>query len=249
MALYCGAWAIVATTEDGVALAHPLYCKSWACHRCARLLRRRLISRLNGVRVFSLLTLTSNPARWRSPDDAFRGMSHEVNVLFKRIRRRYPGAPIEYFLVWETTKNGWPHAHVLLQAPIIPSRWLKVVWDELTGAPVIDIRRVADAAGAIAYVAKYLSKDLNCPDRMKRFRASRRFFNEVDPDLSSRFSPSLRWCFKPQSTSELARDWSLSGLTVHRFPDGSIAAYPRGHPDAPSLDSVTAEASWKGSFS
>lgn len=123
----------------------------------------------------SLLTLTSNPRMYDSKLSAFLDLTRKVNLLFKRLRRAYPKKRIEYGLVWETTKKGWPHAHILMRAPFIPKQAISQIWFELTGAWFIDIRHVQGAAHVAKYVAKYITKSPEVPPGSKRFRTSRQY--------------------------------------------------------------------------
>lgn len=96
--------------------------------------------------------------------------------LVKRIKRQFPAAEFHYLLVWETTKRGWPHAHILARTSYLPQRALSRHWKHLTGAPVVDIRRVTDHRGPTHYLAKYLTKSLAAPAHLKRYRTSRHFW-------------------------------------------------------------------------
>lgn len=183
----------------------------------------------------TLLTLTCNPKRHPHVDNAYLHTSAAVNFLFKRIRRRWPDARIEYFLVWERTKRGWPHAHLLLRAPFIPQKWLSRVWEELTGAPVVDIRQVHQSQQVVSYIAKYLSKDPQAPKGMKRFRCSRRFFNHVFPEDSPGRPRIQYWMVSRDSADRMAHELSTQGYTVAAHADGSYTAFPASDPRAKSL--------------
>ena len=184
------------------------------------------------------MTLTCRPSAHQSVESAFVEMSTAVNKLFKRIRRVWPHAEIEYFLVWERTKAGWPHAHLLLRAPYVPQAWLSRHWEELTGARIVDIRRVHTAGQVVSYISKYLSKDPQAPQGMKRFRSSLRFFPSVMPKSDPTGKLGITWTLSRRSACELAREFSAAGYTVHIDPQGSVQCFPRGHPNAPLYDSV-----------
>lgn len=224
----CGAWSAVTTLEDGSILAHPLRCRSWNCPTCRTLNKRRLHARLPFTTPHSFLTLTCNPSAHPDPTTAFRSMSSAVNTLFKRIRRRYPSAVVEYFLIWERTKNGWPHAHLLLNAPYIPQPWLSSTWHELTGAPIVDIRAIHDATHLVSYLAKYLAKDPQAPPGMKRYRHSRGFFPAATTTSYDSFGVRPTWRLSPYSTRDLARLHSSRGFTCVLHPDETLSAYPPG---------------------
>jgi len=234
----CGDWCIVGRDDLDQVIVHPLSCRSWSCARCAPLLKHRLIRRLSGVKVFSLLTLTCRPALYASPDHAFLSLSLSIPTFFKRLRRAFPDTPIEYFLVWERTKAGWPHAHLLLRAPVIPQAFISDTWRQLTGAPIVDVRKIHQADHAIHYVAKYLAKDPQTPAGMKRYRSSQHFFDAVmSPTDPSPFAPQ-NWSIRKQSAAEVAAEFSASGYTVRAHPDGSYVCSPRGSPLTPLYDSL-----------
>jgi len=151
----------------------PAFCRRWSCPQCRPWLRKRLRKRLLAGNPTALLTLTCNPTEWPDPTTAIRGLSTSVNRLFKRLRRRFPAGHIQYALVWEWTKAGWPHAHLLIRAPFIPQALVSNLWAELTGSPIVDIRAVKSRAQVANYVTKYLSKDLVDVPFLKRFRTSR----------------------------------------------------------------------------
>lgn len=49
------------------------------------------------------------------------------------------------------------------------------MWLELTGAQIVDIRRVGSAAQAGAYVSKYITKDPAAPYGYRRYRTSQAY--------------------------------------------------------------------------
>lgn len=165
-------------------------------------------------------------------------MSASVNYLFKRIRRKWPSRDTQYFLVWELTKAGWPHAHLLLRAPYIPQKWLARNWQDLTGAPIVDIRAIRHADHVAHYVAKYLAKDPQVPAGMKRYRHSRHFFSILAPADLIKGRKFSSWTLERVTTHELGVTLSYTGFVCIAQSDGSVIAFPRGHPAQPELDSI-----------
>lgn len=157
----------------------PLHCRRWDCPSCGPRQKRKLTRRLAKGTPDALLTLTVNPRAHVDPTAAFRSTSVAVHALTKRIRRWLRGSPFEYALVWERTKAGWPHAHLLIRSAFIPQPLLSRWWGELTGAPIVDIRRVQSRQQVAAYVSKYLTKAPAAPPGSKRFRTTRHYA-EVD---------------------------------------------------------------------
>lgn len=236
MPAYCGQWTRIGELTDQT-LVVPLRCRSWACPTCGPRNKRRLLKRMSSVPVTTLITLTCSRRFYTSPDAAFRALSAAVPLLVKRIHRRWPAAPFQYLLVWERTKAGWPHAHLLARAPYIPQPWLSRTWAELTRSPVVDIRRVHTAHGATHYVAKYLAKDPQAPSPMKRYRASQAFFPEPGGLLGRRPSVGGVW-------HTLYQPWPIALLfyptilyTIEHTPHGTIICTPRSppaHPHSPT---------------
>lgn len=191
------------------------------------------------MEVTTLLTLTCNPSAHKSHSAAFAAMSIGVNRLVKRIRRQWPKAEVQYFLIWERTKKGWPHAHLLLRAPFIPQAWLSHHWAELTGAPIVDIRKLDSSDAVIAYVAKYLTKDPSVPPGMKRYRFSQGFLDKLLRPPTAPLGAKITWDLMPATALEVARSRSVHGSTVQSHADGSFTLYPPGHLNAPACDSLT----------
>lgn len=222
----CGLYSVQGDGDDGTAVIVPLRCRRWWCPSCGPFLRDRLVRRIASEDANALLTLTCNPRAYASPEEAFRGLSVAVNSLFKRIRRLVHPAPVEYFLVWELTKAGWPHAHVILRGPFVSQTWLSVAWSELSGAYIVDIRGIHQAQAAMAYVAKYLAKEPQVPQGMKRYRSSRGFFAHPDLRSERRLKGLSNIRIIPRTTSDIARELAGRGYAILRHWDGSITATP-----------------------
>jgi len=171
----CKEWTLRQVTDTQTNLV-PLRCKQWTCPPCAETNARLLRRRLKDTAVTHLITLTCRPAHFASPYQAFRHLSAQVPNLIKRIKRSLPAVTIQYLLVWETTRRGWPHAHILARTSYLPQRLLSRHWQQLTGAPVVDIRAVTDDRGPAHYLTKYLTKHLDAPPGLKRYRTSRLFW-------------------------------------------------------------------------
>jgi hypothetical protein len=197
---------------------------------------RKLRNKLATADAHVLLTLTCNPQPGDTYSTAFFRMSLAIPSLFKRLRRHAPLAAFEYFLVWETTAAGWPHAHLILRAPYVPQTLLSRIWSELTGAPIVDVRLIHGANAITNYVCKYLAKNTAAPSGAKHYRCSRRFFANLlalPPPLDH---PRLSWHVEPGSVEEVAHRWAKEGFTCTQDNQGTVRAYPRGHPDAPLFD-------------
>lgn len=221
----CGAWSLVRRTPETLT-AIPLRCRSWNCPVCAPVQRGKLLRALRATQVDSLLTLTCAPEHFASPTRAWHRLSEAIPLLIRLIRARYPSAEVQYFLVWESTKSGWPHCHLLLRAPYIPQRWLSQQWALLTHAPIVDIRRAHHRGAAAAYLSKYLSKQPSVPPGFRRFRTSLKFW-PVDGGPNRKPPPSDHpWYVSTNPTSLLARVFTQLGWSVRERYSGSFEATP-----------------------
>lgn len=199
-------------------------------------MRRKLQEVLTGVPAHQFITLSCNPGPWRDAEHAFRGMSLAVGELVKRIRRKWSPAGFEYALVWETTRKGWPHVHLIARGPFIPQRWLSRTWQELTHAYIVDIRIVKGGGGVAREMAKYLAKDLHAPPHFKRYRLSHGFL--MGRSLSSLLHPPMdgQWRVVKESPGVLLQTWARQGRHIipgtgeevraqARCPPGCFCAY------------------------
>ena len=211
----------------------PLRCKRWGCPTCGPINRRRLVRRLKTTEVTHLITLTCRPSSFPSPQLAFKHLSAAVPNLVKRIQRQFPAVSFQYLLVWETTRAGWPHAHILARTSYLPQRALSRHWRELTGAPVVDIRRVTDYRAATSYLAKYLTKNLAASPHLKRYRTSRHFW----PTPGGMFGPRQPQQFPWQVIREGMRYALLAFphlLYLHQpLPGDAWFCIPRPPPTSP----------------
>lgn len=97
------------------------------------------------------------------------------------IETKYQGKKGEYLTVMEATKLGWPHMHVLTTRTWIDQAWLSNLWKTLTGAFIVDIRRVTNQGHAAAYVSKYLGKAPHRFLHCKRYYFTRGYIQRSEP--------------------------------------------------------------------
>lgn len=161
----CGTKFLYSKTQTHTRL-FSLRCKSWTCPQCKPRRQRRLKWQAISGKPVTFITLTANPAMFEYPGDAARAMTKAWRAARRAIENLYGGKKGEYLTVVESTQRGWPHLHVLTTRRWIDQRWLSALWQRLTGAHIVDIRRVTNDRMAASYVAKYLGKAphryLNC---------------------------------------------------------------------------------------
>lgn len=173
-------WCPVARTLSGYSQSRrsvvymQTRCKRWGCPHCGR---RRIISlakKVDRAGPSKFITLTVDPGRWENPREAFKGTSRPVSQLITKLRRLY--GPIEYLKVLETTKSGWPHYHLCVISDYLPQATISALWNELTGAHIVDIRQVKKVKDVYWYMVKYLAKQTHVPWTNRRISWTRKFF-------------------------------------------------------------------------
>ena len=149
-------------------------CKRWNCPPCAREKIRDLATWTKLAAPNKLLTLTVDPALHDNPELAWLSTSPKVPELIRALRKRF--GPVEYLRVVEVTQKNWPHYHMMVRSDFLPQPVIKKLWDQLTGAKIVDIRVVNQFFNSFQYLVKYLTKlhRLEWTDRHVTY--SRKFF-------------------------------------------------------------------------
>lgn len=162
-----------------------LPCKQWSCRHCAEIKIRRLAGMTFRAKPNRLLTLTIDPQLYDNPRHAFDQTRRKVPELMRFLRTRY--TDIEYLRVTELTKGGWPHYHLLVRSPYIPHSVVKDKWSALTGALIVDIRKVKGTLNTYTYLVKYLSKMHKIGWTERHVSYSRKFFAQTDKEIQHDF--------------------------------------------------------------
>lgn len=148
-------------------------CKRWGCSFCGPCKVRKLATVAMGAKPTTLITLTVATAMHENPRAAYESTRRKLPTLSRTIRRNVK--EFEYMRVLEVTKKGWPHYHLVARTGYIPQRKLSAWWKELTGAPIVDIRKIGKRENAYWYVVKYLSKQEYIPWTNRRVTMSKNF--------------------------------------------------------------------------
>ena len=222
----CGESTLQAFGPTRQRLAIRAFCRRWDCIKCGERKRKKLIKRIINGEPSTFLTLTVNPSLYRTRHDAFQKATVAVNYLFKRLRRRFKGQSLQYALVWETTKQGWPHAHILMRAPFMPQSLISRIWNELTGAPIIDIRAVRNKREIASYVGKYLTKSLEAPPGAKRYRMSQQFSEKFPSKGLPDWLEHTPFVFTRQSLLDFQLWRTEDGYQIDLIADYIHVAYP-----------------------
>ena len=196
------------------ARAVTLKCRSWGCDICQPDRSRQLVALARSGKPNTFVTLTSNPATGGSPASRARRLAHAWPKLVKRIKAKYGYSHIPYFCVFEATKKGEPHLHILLRVKWIDQRWLSNQMRELTSAPIVDIRHVTNSNKVANYISKYVGKDPH------RFATCKRYWRTRSWELTTYEKPEQEgfwgrgWDIRDVSLTWLREAWESWGWEV-----------------------------------
>jgi len=171
-------WATYSVSKDSYFL-FPLPCNSWGCRYCAQNKTKQLANRVSKASPNRLLTLTIDPHLHLCARDAFDATRSKIPLLARKLRRRF--GSFEYLRVTEVTAAGWPHFHLLVRSGYIPHQVVKTLWQELTGATIVDIRQVNHSFHCYTYLCKYLSKMHDLGWTKRHVSNSAGFFPKEEP--------------------------------------------------------------------
>lgn len=236
----------VSVKRDGPsAEVNAVRCKRWSCEICAQLNRRRIIALARMGRPTAMLTLTVSNKNYPSPVDAARDLKRGLVALRKRIARAHPGEKTPFLVVYEKHKSGWPHMHLLIRAPFLPVRWLRRVWEEITGSFMVDIRAIRTEGQAAFYVTKYVGKDVAAFEGCKRWWRSHDY-NEPR-EMTDADRRRLRGWSRHEGNINHLHNWLRhQGVEVVEGRDGRLSWKdpPCMHVDVPKA--LRAADSWYG---
>lgn len=199
---YCGQGALIGCSPDrSHVILIPLRCKSWDCPTCGPRKRRDYIALLKSGEPDRELTLTAPAEPGTDPREIARRMKKAFTKLVARIRKTF--GLFEYALVWELTKKGTPHAHILFRGTYISKRWISSQWVALGFGPVVFIQSVKSHGLHAAHACKYLAKATGqtamelAPLRLVQ-KSSGYILKKDPPKTTDRF-PGYRWAMEPSS--------------------------------------------------
>lgn len=192
-------------------VAEPLYCKRWSCEICAPKRQNQLRAIAKSGHPTTFLTLTVNPAVGTSPHDRAQRLVKAWRNIRQELKRSGRAAHVAFIAVFEKTKRGEPHLHILARMPFVQQSWISAYMKKYMDAPIVDIRAIRSAKMVAAYVAKYISKDTAAFEKCKRYWQSR------DYQLEKRERPSNLpeiIAILKRSYDLVLEDWKLGGVTT-----------------------------------
>lgn len=191
-----------------------LRCKRWNCEICQPYNRRRVIAAASRGKPGLFLTLTSRVRDDITPDEAARALKEAWVTLRRRIHVRYGIKNLPFLVVFERTKRGWPHLHMMIRAKWLDQRWLSEQMSDLIDSPQVFIEKIDAGRGCAKYVAKYLGKDPHAFAGCKRWWRSHNY-EQVPPDDRPAITFGERWQTERRSIGAQRDLLTSIGFEIH----------------------------------
>lgn len=206
--------------DTHVTVATPLYCRSWGCPECQPARKRQLVALAASGRPTSFITLTVRPDVRRTKTSRARALVAAWRVVVRRAKKKYSYRSIPYLAVFEATKAGEPHLHILARVRWIDQRWLSAQMRSLIDAPIVDIRRVKGKRMIAQYIAKYVGKEPGKFGTCKRYWRTRDYQVDLQRPRDDWPFPGVPWAVVEYDINKLTRDAKLHG--DHTWWDGEF---------------------------
>lgn len=217
--MLCSEWSLVKHHADH-AEAIALRCRSWRCPLCLPMRQQQLTDLAIRGTPERFITLTIRPDTNSTTAQRAANLARAWRVCLARWRRLNPGKRHEYLAVFEATKRGEPHLHILVRGPFIAQRWLSAQMSQLINSPIVDIRRVNNPTKAAAYIAKYVGKAPHRFGTCKRYWHTK-LWAPADPQPAS---TDTGWRIEQRSLDQIAQEWRHWRAIVEPDGQGGIRA-------------------------
>jgi hypothetical protein len=181
------------------------------------------------------ITLTAPPLPNTTPREHAAILKIALNKLLKTLRKRDP--TLQYALVWELTKKGVPHVHMLQRGTYIPQAWLAKQWRIAGGGDIVWIASVRGDRLHAAHCCKYLGKATGQTARdlapLRIVQVSRGYI--LPPPTPVRLPPTsdYEWTFSPKRKTEILARLLTSLIpheAMHYDDDSTLIIWTGDHP-------------------
>ena len=164
----CGQGSSVNHTLAGRCVL-PRWCGRWGCEECRVVRLKRVIAEIMGGEPTLFLTITWLVRAGWTPEEAARALSRAWAKFAAWHNRKHGERSLQYFVVPEATKKGWPHLHIAIRAPWISLKKLRALLAAEIQSPVVKLIVLDGIHRVAAYLAKYLGKGPHQFGTMKRY--------------------------------------------------------------------------------
>lgn len=228
--MICTRIGTIVKQQGGTIRAIKVTCRSWGCESCSRDRAKKLIREAQEGAPERFITLTVNPHWFNSPIERAQKLVAAWRLIRRRFLKMRPNAVVEFMAVFERTKLGEPHLHIVQRGSFMPQKWLSSQLEELIGAKIVDIRYIRSKKTVAFYIFKYIGKEPFQFGTLKRYWRSRRFLSMTAKEKKAIRNKGARFyvldCHWKSYLTWMTNKYRLEGLKVDR--NGFQADWPAG---------------------
>ncbi len=217
--MLCQSHTLVKNERERVTF-YPLKCKCWHCPDCHAARTARLIDETKQGKPNIFITLTSRRRPNWTADYAAQRLSKAWAIIRGEYLRKHGHHSLPFLCVFEKTKKGWPHLHIVGRCKWLDQDWLSRRMKELTDSPIVDVRRVVGLGKVARYIAKYIGKD---PSKFKGTKRYWRSQDYLDPSPDEDPLPDIPYF----SWETLDEPWRAVAARFEALP--GVLTWFRGH--------------------
>lgn len=211
--MLCSEWSLVKKQPHLITVI-PLRCRCWHCEECRPLRTYQLVQEAKQGEPNLFITLTSRRRASLTADQAARLLAHAWRKVRAAYLREHGKSSLPFLAVFERTKKGWPHIHIVARCRWLDQKWLSRQMNELIGSPVVDVRRVHGKSKIEAYIAKYIGKN---PERFKfckRYWRSRDYLTVPTAWKKIIKAMALRWEIDKRPWKQVLQNYEGFGYEI-----------------------------------
>lgn len=225
--MLCSEFALVKHSFPDITVI-PLKCRCWSCDECRPMRKSRLMAEaLAGApRVF--ITLTSHRREGQDPHRAARGLVWAWRVVRAEYLKKHGKDSLHFLAVFEATKKGWPHLHIVARSGWVDQRWLSRRMGALIGAPNVWVNKIDNASKTAAYISKYIGKNPTRFEGVKRYWRSIKYLTPSTDEASGTSDEVPIWCVECKTWTRVVLEYEDMGYIADYRRGGAVLRPPRG---------------------
>ncbi len=175
------------------------------------------------------ITLTSRNVAGGDPSLAAQAMVVAWRTIRAEYMKEHGLKSLPFLAVFEETKRGWPHVHIVARCKWLSQKWLKKRMGELTGSPICWVNRLTSSRKVANYITKYIGKNPHRFSGTKRYWRSLDYLQPEPEQEEKQRSTHVRWERIDCSWQKMAQEFERVGFFVAVFRDYATAE-PRAPP-------------------
>lgn len=211
--MLCSEWCLVKQENRSTTII-PLRCRCWTCEECAPLRQAQLVQEGLSGQPNIFITLTSRYIAGGSPDAAARRLAWAWRIIRAEFLRAHGKNSLPFLCVFEKTKQGWPHLHIIGRCQWIDQAWLSKRMGRLTGSPITYVERPPGQYKVAFYISKYLAKNPHRFIGTKRYWRSQDYLDPTRATLNSFIPIPDTWVIVREHWKVLASRYERRGVSV-----------------------------------